>query len=209
MSETSARSSNILLVFAKKPIPGTVKTRLAKDVGHQEAARLYRLMAEVTWTRTAGAGYGRWLVFEPDSEHDWMRNWLPGAECYVAQVAGDLGTRLIAAFQQAFDAGAEAVAVIGTDSPNVGSKDIDRAFGLLQSGHQAVLGPSADGGYWLLALSRFEPGVFEEIRWSTSEVADQTRVRIAARGLKLAELRTVRDIDGVDDLASLWKDLGA
>ncbi len=196
-------------MFAKKPVPGAVKTRLAKDVGHEEAARLYRLMAETTWARTAGIGYDRWLVFEPDSEHDWMRDWLPGAESYVAQAAGDLGTRLRAAFEHAFRAGAEAVAVIGTDSPNVGSQDISSAFDLLKSGHQAVLGPSTDGGYWLLGLSSFEPALFEEIWWSTPEVAEQTRARMAARGLKFAELRTVRDIDGVDDLESLWKDLGA
>jgi len=209
MSKASGRSSNVLLVFAKKPVPGTVKTRLAKDVGHEEAARLYRLMAERTWSRTAGPGYERWLVFEPGSESEWMKNWLPGADCYLPQVDGDLGNRLRAAFEHAFGAGAHAVAVIGTDSPNVAWEDINGAFDLLKAGHEAVLGPSADGGYWLLALSSFEPHVFEDIVWSTGEVAEQTRARIAARGLKFAELRTVRDIDGVDDLESLWKDLGA
>jgi len=209
MSKTSDGCLKILLVFAKKPIPGTVKTRLAKDVGHEEAARLYRLMAETTWSRTAGSGYERWLVFEPGSEGDWMRHWLPGADSYLPQVDGNLGDRLRAAFEHAFDAGAKAVAVIGTDSPNVASADINGAFDLLDTGNHAVLGPSADGGYWLLALSVFEPQVFDDISWSTGAVADQTRARIATRGLRFAELRTVRDIDGVDDLESLWKDLSA
>jgi rSAM/selenodomain-associated transferase 1 len=209
VSEASARSSNTLLVFAKKPVPGTVKTRLARDVGHEEAARLYRLMAETTWSRTAGPGYERWLVFEPSSERDWMRDWLPGADSYLPQVPGDLGTRLSAAFEHAFQAGAKRVAVIGTDSPNIRCEDITGAFDLLQDGHQAVLGPSTDGGYWLLGLSSFQPHLFEDILWSTDEVARQTRARMAARGLRFAELRTVRDIDRVDDLASLWKDLGA
>jgi len=193
--------------MVKKPVPGAVKTRLAKDVGHEEAARLYKLMAEATWLRSAGPGYERWLVFEPGPETDWVRNWLPGAHSYVPQVDGDLGNRLRTAFEQAFAAGARAVAVIGTDSPNIGWRDINSAFELLNTGHQAVLGPSTDGGYWLLALSRFEPQVFEDILWSTQEVAEQTRARITARGLRFAELRTVRDIDRVDDLDSLWKDL--
>ena len=207
VSQGSARSSNILLVFAKKPVPGTVKTRLARDVGHAQAARLYRLMAETTWSRTAGPGYERWLVFEPGSERDWMRDWLPGAHSYLPQVSGDLGTRLSAAFEHAFLTGAKAVAVIGTDSPDVAREDISSAFDLLTAGHQAVIGPSTDGGYWLLALSSFQPHVFEDILWSTGEVAAQTRARMAARGLRFAELRTVRDIDRVDDLESLWKDL--
>lgn len=164
-------------------------------------------MAEATWSRTAGPGYERWLVFEPGSEQNWMREWLPGAESYLPQVTGDLGDRLRAAFERAFDAGAKAVAVIGTDSPNIAWEDVSCAFDLLNDGNEAVLGPSTDGGYWLLALSKFEPRVFEGISWSTGEVADQTRSRIAARGLKFAELRTVRDIDCVDDLHSLWNDL--
>jgi rSAM/selenodomain-associated transferase 1 len=171
MSETLDGRSRVLLVFAKKPIPGAVKTRLARDVGHEEAARLYRLMAETTWSRTAACEYKRWLVFEPGSEGDWMRNWLPGAQSYVPQADGDLGNRLRAAFEHAFREGAKAVAVIGTDSPNVASEDINSAFDLLNSGHQAVLGPSTDGGYWLLALSGYEPQVFDEISWSTAEVA--------------------------------------
>jgi rSAM/selenodomain-associated transferase 1 len=204
-----ARSSNILLVFAKKPVPGAVKTRLARDVGHAEAARLYRIMAETTWARTACHGYERWLVFEPGSEHDWMRDWLPGADSYLPQVPGNLGTKLSAGFEHAFKAGAKAVAVIGTDSPQVACEDINEAFDLLDGGHHAVLGPSADGGYWLLALSSFQPHLFVDILWSTGEVAEQTRARMATRGLKFAELRTVRDIDRVDDLKSLWKDLGS
>ncbi len=178
-------------------------------MGHEEAARLYRLMAETTWSRTAGPGYDRWLVYEPGSERDWMRDWLPGAQSYLPQADGDLGARLRAAFEQAFQSGAAAVAAIGTDSPNIAWEDVNGAFDLLRAGHHAVLGPTTDGGYWLLALSSFEAHVFEDILWSTGEVAEQTRARIAARGLRFAELRTIRDIDGVDDLESLWKDLGA
>ncbi|RPI26250.1 MAG: glycosyltransferase [Acidobacteria bacterium] len=203
----SPSSPNILLVFAKKPIPGTVKTRLAKDIGDEEAARLYRLMAERTWSRTAASGYDRWMVFEPPTEREAMQAWLPGAESYVPQVVGDLGVKLKAAFRQAFDAGARAVAVIATDTPEIAAADIHRTFALLETGCQAVMGPSTDGGYWLLALSRFEPGLFEEISWSTSAVAEQTRAMMARHGLRSAELRTLRDIDGVDDLDSLWKDL--
>jgi len=208
VTKTSPSSSNVLLVFAKKPVPGTVKTRLARDIGEKQAAHIYQIMAERIWARTAGPGYERWMVFEPASEREWIQSWMPNAAAYVPQVLGDLGTRLKAAFQQAFQAGARAVAVIATDTPQIEVDDINRTFDLLNNGYQAVLGPSTDGGYWLLGMSGFQPGVFEEIAWSTSLVAEQTRARLRQQGLKSAELRTLRDIDGVDDLEGLWKDLG-
>jgi rSAM/selenodomain-associated transferase 1 len=199
---------DVLLVFAKKPEPGAVKTRLAKEIGAEQAAEIYRRMAEAVWAGTASGAYDRWLVFEPRAEERAMRKWLPGAQAYAPQSSGDLGQRLREAFRQAFDSGARAVAVIATDAPEVTSRDIHCAFQLLSSGCRSAIGPCPDGGYWLLALSEFREDVFDGIPWSSSSVFDETLARLRGDHGAPGILRKLRDVDRLSDLMDLgppWK----
>lgn len=196
----SGGSGRTLLVFAKAPRPGTVKTRLAASVGDAEAVRIYRAL---------GAGVvdsvrdvrGRTIVsFAPPDARREMEAWLgsEGLE-FHPQVAGDLGRRMAAAFDRAFADGAPQVCVVGTDAPGVDAELVDRAFTALRD-HDVVVGPAADGGYYLLALDRPRPELFQGVPWSTPRVLPITRARIREMGLREHLLPELRDVDRLADV---------
>jgi uncharacterized protein len=193
----------VVLVFAKLPESGRVKTRLAKDVGAEAALEIYRELAERTWAQVVAADAERWLVFDPPDREAEVEAWLPGADRYLSQASGDLGVRLSAAFDAAFDAGAPAAAVIGTDIPGLTAELLDRALDTLAP-DEASFGPATDGGYWLLALARRQPSLFTDMPWSTERVGAITLDRIRALGLSIRTLPTLDDVDTAEDLAR-WR----
>lgn len=195
---------DVLMVFVKEPRPGAVKTRLAARLGDGRAAALYRALAEEEIRRTAPRSdeYERLLFFDPPDARPALEAWLPG-QVLVAQSAGDLGVRMAAAFEEAFARGARRVAIIGSDVPWISRDDVLEALESLDRDDLAI-GPATDGGYYLLALRRPEPALFREIPWSTSGVLAATLGVAAARGLGVNVLRTLGDIDTVDDLRAAW-----
>ena len=118
------------------------------------------------------------------------------------KVAGDLGRRLTAAFQEAFREGTHVV-VVGTDAPGVRRSVVEDAFQRLEQG-DLVLGPATDGGYYLLGLSRPAPELFQDIPWSTDGVLEATRSKGRALGLREETLGILPDIDTLEDLRSRW-----
>lgn len=126
-------------------------------------------------------------------------------ECWP-QGDGDLGQRLARATDRAFTRGADGVILLGADSPTLPAHVLsDAAASLVR--HDAVLGPTDDGGYYLLALRRRQPALFERIDWGGAQVADQTRQRATAAGLDLHELPSWYDLDRFDDLIRAAPDL--
>ena len=212
---------HLLLVFVKSPIPGLVKTRLAHAIGHERAAALARVMAERVCARTGppAGRYERVFFHAPADAGPSIAAWL-GEGRLAAQAEGDLGARMAAAFQWAFDEGATRVVLIGTDIPELSADDVDRAFEVLDSADVA-LGPSLDGGYYLIGLRRPAPGLFERMPWSTPQVLPETLARAEALGLRVAPLAVRGDVDTVEDLkreagrlrewlpAELWAALAA
>ena len=200
-------ASDLLLVFLKAPRPGAVKTRLASRLGSDAAAELYRALAEaeVHATRPAGGEYDRLLCFTPPDAHAEMEGWFPG-EQLLAQQGADLGERMARAFDEGFRRGAPRVAIIGGDVPWVSRSDVAEAFRSLAD-HDVVLGPARDGGYYLLALARPQPGVFRGIAWSTPSVLAATVERAEALGLSVRLLEPLPDIDTVEDVRSEWERL--
>src|SRR5512144_876417 len=188
-------SDRALVVFVKHPAPGAVKTRLAEAVGPAVAAELYRALAEhvLESTTPAPGDYERLVFFDPPQARDEMRAWLPGVRL-LAQSEGDLGTRLSDATARAFARGASRVAVVGTDAPGLARETVVSALDALDAADVAI-GPSADGGYHLLALRQPRPELFGGIAWSTPSVAAETRARAAAAGLVVHELAVLRDVD--------------
>ena len=116
----------------------------------------------------------------------------------MAQREGGLGERLKHAVSGAFGREAEAVMLIGGDCAELGEKEFDRAAALLGDA-DAVLGPSLDGGYFLLGLKEAREEVLSDIKWSTAEVAAQTRERLAQAGMRWSELPALRDVDTAED----------
>ena len=198
-----APDASLLLVFAKAPRPGGVKTRLAAGIGEDEAARLYRAMGREIVDRVRGGPFRVRVCHTPADAGDEVRDWLgtEGLE-FAPQCEGDLGERMADAFDQAFRS-ADRVAIIGTDVPALDAGHVERAFVLLEGeeGCDAVFGPARDGGYYLLALRRPAPALFEGIPWSTGEVLERSLARAEAEGLGVRTLTALADIDRPEDLA--------
>lgn len=194
----------LVVVFARAPEPGRVKTRLARAVGDAPACALYRWLGARVVASLTGDGsrpYDVAVRVTPSGACDAVRAWVPGADAYEPQGEGDLGERLARATRDGFAAGHRAVALVGTDCLAVTDGRAREALRALE-GHDVALGPARDGGYYLLALARPLP-VFDAVPWSTARVAEVTRGRARDAGARLAELPVETDIDTVDDLDSL------
>ena len=196
-----------LIVFVKRPRPGDVKTRLAREIGAGDAAVLYRLMAEhvLRETAPAGRGYARVVLYAPADAGGDIAGWLPGEEL-APQAAGDLGRRMAGAFATAFAQGALRAVLIGTDAPGLRRELVERAFADLGD-HDLVLGPACDGGYYLIGLQAPRPELFEGIEWSTPTVCAATLARAHALGIRHRQLPELRDVDTLADVRHEWKRL--
>lgn len=204
---TDGRRS-MVLVFAKAPRAGDVKTRLASGVGDAAAAGIYRRMGRAVIDQLAGVRAGITVCYAPCGAEDEVREWLgdvPGR--YWPQPDGDLGRRMRLMFDRAFEA-ADRVVVIGTDAPTVGADTVHRALDALDSA-DVVLGPATDGGYYLMGLRAPDPALFADIPWSTERVLGETVVRARESGARVTYLEPQSDIDTVDDLTpELMRRLG-
>jgi uncharacterized protein len=188
-----------VIVFAKAPVAGQVKTRLAKLLGEDGAARLAARMLDATLdhARTAGIGPVE-LCCAPDATHPQFRAAAESGIRLTLQGEGNLGDRMQRALAGALARTRHAL-LIGTDAPALGPAVLRAAAAALNA-HPAVLVPAADGGYVLVGLARPCPELFEEIAWSTPQVMAQTRARLSRLGLQAAELPSMNDVDGPEDL---------
>jgi rSAM/selenodomain-associated transferase 1 len=190
----------MVALFAKAPRVGRVKTRLAADIGPVAATALYRRIGR----QVAGAVASVCPVtvwYDPAGAEREMRVWL-GDHSYRLQGGRDLGGRLRAAFDAHFAAGDAPVVAIGTDCPAVDAAVIGEAEERLRSA-DVVIGPSADGGYYLLGMNEPHPCLFVDVPWSTPDVLGITAKRCREHDLSVEVLRTLRDLDTVEDLEAL------
>lgn len=192
-------SKRRLLIFLKYPTPGQVKTRLASALGDAAAADVYRTCVESTLRAMQGFRQEAVLWVAQAEALEACRHWL-GPEWNIQPQQGDvLGERLIHATAQAFAQAAGPVVAIGTDSPWLSAQTVEDAFRSLKR-NDVVLGPSQDGGYYLIGLSRNLPGVFENITWSTADVYQQTLANALRLGLSVESLAMGYDVDTIADL---------
>jgi hypothetical protein len=203
-------SARRVLVFARAPVPGRVKTRLAPVLGEEGAAALHRRLVRRTLAIALAALPGPGAVelwCTPDTRHPFFTGL--AAELGVRlrrQVGSGLGERMSGALRAALAETGPAV-LIGTDCADCGAADLDTALTALEAGSPAVLGPALDGGYWLLGLLRWSPRLFDGIDWGSARVLDQTRAALAELGWRWTELAARRDVDRPADLAGLPRDL--
>ena len=185
-----------LAVFIKAPRLGTVKTRLAAEVGERHALRLYRVMAARVLEAAREAGLEASIWFTPTDAGAEMRHWLGETWVLRPQASGDLGARLAASLN-AVDSGAGWLAV-GADCPRLGADVLREAADAIAEG-QVVLGPTVDGGYYLVGGRAPLPDIFTEMPWSTDRLLDATRARLTAARVPWRELRVLRDVDTAAD----------
>ncbi len=188
--------NQLLIIFAKNPVEGRVKTRLARTVGQVKALKIYNALLS----------YTKQVTMELDIDRQiWFSDQIPvqspfNANGYepLVQQGEDLGERMLQAFQRAFDQGYEQVTIIGTDCAFITSDHIDRAFERLNE-VEVVLGPSADGGYYLLGMRQLHPFLFKDKSWSTADLFDETTQALERRGIVWEALPCLNDVD-------TWKD---
>ncbi len=193
----------VILLFVKWPEPGRVKTRIAATVGAARAAEIYKALVAAVCARLPRA-VPVIVWFDPAEKREEIRGWLgpmlPQAVEWLAQAPGDLGARLKRAFADAFAAGWERVAVVGSDCVDISGAIFDDAWSALESADVAA-GPTRDGGYYLLALRTENAALFENIRWSTEHTLADTEGRAEAAGLRVRRLEMLDDVDTAEDWA--------
>ncbi len=189
---------NILGIFAKEPISGTVKTRLSPPLELEESAELYRVCLEETVDRITASGYRSVLFYE--GEREYFRRAFPSAALHP-QGEGDLGERMSQALAFLLLQGDKAI-LLGSDSPDLPLPLVDEAFSLLDRS-DFVTAPSEDGGYVLVGTKGTCPDMFREIPWSTAEVLEVTRQRAEDLDIRYAETGGWEDVDNVASLQQL------
>jgi rSAM/selenodomain-associated transferase 1 len=193
----TSTSRTKLVIFLKAPRAGSVKTRLAAGIGAAAALAAYRRITQHLLANLNGLA-GMEIRFSPDDAEVDVQEWLGQGFEYHPQGKGDLGEKLHRTFDESFSQGFARILAIGSDCPFVTRSDIEVAWASLAS-HDVVIGPASDGGYWLIGLSGAQPGLFENIPWSTEKVLESTLQRIQAAGLSYARLRELCDIDTQSD----------
>lgn len=197
-----------LLIFAKYPVPGEVKTRLASDIGPEAATLLYRHFVQVIIQKLArhrSIDEAIVAVAQSDQVHRFAIEF-PGAYRYLPQQANrDLGVRLQDAIAQQLASGFGKVVVVGTDSPQMPSRLVTEALAALRTA-DVVLGPATDGGYYLIAVKGDYPALFRGIEWSTDQVLAQTLAAAEQAGLAVHLLEQQYDVDTLAELQQLARE---
>lgn len=189
----------LLIVFVKNSELGKVKTRLAKTMGDEKALQVYNELLQITEKCTKHVQCSKQIWYSSQiEEDDHFDNSLYDK---FVQEGDDLGLRMKKAVAKGFDEGFDKVVIIGSDCADLTTNLISEAFNILDS-TDAVIGPSEDGGYYLLGLKKFTPQVFQGVDWSTPSVLSQTESIFDSLELSFTKLTTLNDIDTEEDLAA-------
>ena len=206
-----------LVLFAKPPEAGKVKTRLASGLGESAAVHLYRsflhdsLALTERWCQTkVAADYNRRVVLYASEEDPFFRDLVQTSGVQLAVQEGeDLGERMAHCLETEFAHGAKAVCIIGADTPALPLAYLNEAFRALHW-EDVVLGPTFDGGYWLVGAQQRVPEIFTGILWSSNSVMKDSVQKAIEEGYRLQILPFWYDIDTAEDLATLrWQLLHA
>jgi len=196
---------NVLLMFSKAPRVGQVKTRLQPELSPDQALDLYKAMVEDQLNQLNVSGYYDLnLYFWPPEANSEMQAWLGNDLKYFPQNGGDLGERMRHAFIQGFEQKYKKVLLIGSDLPTLNLKTILITFSAVAV-YDVVLGPSADGGYYLIGMKKPHHGLFRNMKWSTDSVFADTLKKCKSSGLSVALLEEKFDIDTFSDVERLYK----
>ena len=193
-------------MFVKFPDRGEVKSRISRGLGEEIATDLYRCFIEDLLEKLAQGAYRFRMAFHPEGKEHEIREMFGGGFSYMPQEGKDLGERMKHAFIRCFSEGFCSVVVIGSDSPDLPARIIEMAFLALED-HDAVIGPSADGGYYLIGFTRetFHPDVFSGLAWGTETIYQET-LDILHKAGSLAHILPVwQDVDRPEDITILIK----
>ncbi|MCA1625675.1 MAG: TIGR04282 family arsenosugar biosynthesis glycosyltransferase [Acidobacteria bacterium] len=189
-----------IIIMAKVPVAGTVKTRLQPFLTPEQCAELAAAFLQDAENKAKTICKKIILAYSPANERDALENILQTKNILVEQKGDNLGERMSNAFKFAFGRGSDAVVMIGTDSPAFAAEFIEQAFEFLETDSDLVLGKAADGGFYSIGLRKFVPRLFDGVAWSTDSVYEQIVKNAERLGLgKLSVLPRCYDVDTPDD----------
>jgi len=191
-------TKNLLIIFAKNPIKGKVKTRLAKVIGNEKALAIYEFLLDHIQQEIRQLAvdievhYSHFIDRDDDWQHDRLEKKL--------QIKGDLGEKMGHAFQQGFANGYQHVIGIGTDIYDLNANDIQAGFDQLKK-NPYCFGPANDGGYYLIGMTQYQPQLFQNKSWSTASVLKETLRDLPPENVAL--LQEKMDVDTIEDLKQI------
>lgn len=197
MTKKNSSDESLLIIFYRNPELGKVKTRLAASIGDAKAFAIYLLLAQHTRNITDGLPQQKALYYSDyiDTEDVWSNQKFQK----FMQSGEDLGDKMHNAFQVGFNFGYKSICIIGTDCLDLTEQIIAEAFQHLLT-HDVVIGPAADGGYYLLGMNSLHESFFKNKAWSTESVLTHTLHDANSAGLSVFQLQVLTDIDRVEDL---------
>jgi hypothetical protein len=197
--------SAALAIFAKAPVAGQVKTRLCPPLTAEQAAKLYECFLLDTVARACSlTGVRVFLAITPGGTEPLFRALLSCPVNYLPQRGATLGEREANVFADLLQQGFSRIVIIGSDIPTLPPAHLHAAFACLEEpGNDVVMGPSDDGGYYLIGARALHPTLFQDIAWSTPTVCAETLTRARRAGLHVAQVPSWHDVDNADDLRKL------
>ncbi len=198
--------NKVIIIMAKIPKAGKVKTRLEPILSPEKCAELADAFLQDTINKALTQNIQLIIAFSPNGKNDYFDKFSNENIIFIPQKGADLGEKMFNAFKFAFEQKAVSAVLIGTDSPTFPRKFIEQAFEKLEK-TDAILGKSADGGYYLIGLKLLLREIFENVIWSSEKAYEQTARNIEKCGLKLSNLPEWFDVDLPADLERLRKDL--
>lgn len=195
--ETNAFATTALIIFVRKPELGKVKTRLAKTIGAEKALQVYQLLLEHTLQITLPLACKKYVFYADEIPESDL--WNKPDYIKKAQSDNDLGERMANAFAQLFDLGYQQVLIIGSDCYQLKTATIQQAINELATS-EVVIGPTFDGGYYLLGMKKLVPKLFINKTWSTNQVANQTLADLQQLKIAYHLLEKLHDVDEAADL---------
>lgn len=207
MSETSQywnkHADNALLVVAKRPAPGRTKTRLTPPLSSRDAAQLYECMLRDTIHIVEHVnGVDHILAYLPEKDEGYFRDLAPSFK-RILQVGHDLGSRLDNSLTQCLSLGYRRAAIMNSDGPTLPPAYLQLAFETLDDDADIVLGPSRDGGYYLIGLKKPAPRLLCDVQMSTPFVLQETLAIAEEENLRVSLLPAWYDVDSIDSLKQL------
>ena len=201
--KTKEKTKEIVLVFLRAPEKGRVKTRLARKIGETKALTLYKKFVQRTLLAVETSGLDHRICFSPTGKRVLVENFLGVNHIFLPQKGHDLGGRMANALSLAFDQGAGKAILVGTDVPGICAHHLLEALNVLNV-KDVVIGPSLDGGYWLIGFQRqqFCPELFCQVDWGSDTVFSTTIEKCRASGLTPGILPALQVIDTLEDLQS-------
>lgn len=204
-SRKEVENKTSIIVFVKYPTEGQVKTRLAKTVGNRFATKFYKITAEnIVLTISRIKNTYKYIFYSDKQEKEKIKKWLNKNYFYCNQEGRDLGERMKNAFMKVFGNNTQKAIIIGSDIPDISESIVLEAINKLDES-DIVIGPSPDGGYYLLGMKKFNPFIFENITYSTEKVFEDTLRKIKENNLSFTTLRMLDDIDTEEDLKNWLK----